>query len=219
MARQTAQAFVYAGGRAIVSGTSLRRSTRRVALVAQSLTVIGADADQPRSLLHHGHGQFSQRQSFPLTPVKQRHRGSKPFLARGNRATALHRARQRDTLAMDGMTAQAGNCRAIGHPGVQQPPWAFSVDRCNKLGEPALKVHPMATKTILAEACFGIMPSVQKHLAVGDAMRPRPPLGEFALVAVPAALHHVEDIPGCQPWLFGNPAKRVGCHTPRVGEK
>jgi hypothetical protein len=117
--------------------------------------------------------------------------------------------RQGLSSAMNGVARQAWDGWLIDHEGVLQSPRPASIDRLDQFPQPTLKMHPMTAQAIVHQEALMVVALIQEYLAVGRAVRARPPLGEFRLVARAAAFHHAEYIPLAHLKALGERAPHV----------
>lgn len=70
VARETAQAFVDSDGSAVVTGADLAAGLGRVALVAESLALVGADFHEARAFVQLRKREIRKRHVVLLTAIE-----------------------------------------------------------------------------------------------------------------------------------------------------
>src|SRR5450631_1022739 len=113
VAGETTEAFVDSEGRAVVAGVDLAAGLRGVALVAESLALVGADLDQASAFEHLRERKTGECDVILFATIKQSQRRTANFFARAGVIRLDRRARERCAVTMHLMARQARDCRLI----------------------------------------------------------------------------------------------------------
>lgn len=110
---------------------------------------------------------------------------------------------------MNLVTGQARNRGLLGESDIAELPWTGGVEWCDQVAHRTLKMHAMATETIVHQDFAMIVFSVEENAAVGGAVCAGTPVGGFGLMALFAAIDHFQDVGGAESWSFGNFAAKM----------
>ena len=216
MAGETAQSFMYADGRPVISGADLRIGERSVTLVAKRLPRVGTDSYHSPRPAHVGQRKASHGNVLELSPVEEPQR--RPvYLLDGACIRGPHRRPdQRRAFTVHLVASQARNHGPTGKVRPLEPPRTCGVNRCHQFANSSLEVHAVTAQAIVHEELLAIVLLVEKDFRVSRAVRAGGPGGGLLLVAIPASVVHSEHVPSREADVLGQIARNVGRQPPYI---
>ena len=210
MAGETTQPFVHADGCAVISGSNFKSGKRRMTLVTKRLARVRTDFDGPRLCAHPGQRKPLHGNVLEFPPIEERKR--RPVYLLG--WTCVHRlhggADQGRALTVHLVAGQARNGGAAGELRPPEAPGTSTVNGRHQLANSSLEVHAVAAQAVVHQELLPVVLLVQEDFRVSGAVRAGRPFGILLLVAIPAAVVHLQSVPGFQPDMFGQIARKYG---------
>ncbi len=139
-----------ANGRAVVTGMNFPIGERRVALVAEGLTRIGADLHRSAGIKHGRQRKKSNGETKAFAAIKEGERRAKEFFTSSEFGLGIVVLfLERSAEAVDGMASEAGDSVLVNGGGRQKLPRAIRIERRDEIADSAFKEHAMATETVV----------------------------------------------------------------------
>ena len=204
MAGEAAEALVYAGRSAVVSRIHLPRSKRGVALIAECLSLVGADLHRTRSFEHGRQRQVGKSDMVEFASIKKCQRRSSNFLLPAWGRHARIRLCERNPFAVNLMTREAGDSRLLGQFRLRHAPRTLRVDRGDEGTNTTVEVHAVAAEAIVDQHLLLVLRRIQEDVGICCAVPTGVPGCKLLLMTALAASDHRLNVFIPQARFFGN---------------
>ncbi len=181
---------------AVVAARGLGRRLGRMALIAERLPPVGAQAHAPLAFEDFGQGHARHGKVNLGAAVEESQRRRHDRLDRRGRALVSGAAEaDRRAGAVHLVAGKAGNRGLAGQCRLEQPPRACGRQGRYQIADAAGEVHAVAPQAIIVQQMLAVVLSIQKDVGIGRRVRAAEPGGVLALVAAAALAGNPLDVP------------------------